>query len=557
MRPKRFLIVAMILLLSLAFCAPAISEALTKAQMYETGLSFLCTLEPEDVEIAIIYFENVGNYEQAKRFVMYGQALLEIFAAEEDDNNLSVAAMRLESLDNPAFDEVLSENLLPSVAELQTYIRARRHELDGALDAAVKEYTEVEGTLDALERRINLSIDQKEITYQEAVGLYEAGEYAEAARLFKALKGWKDSAELYETCLSMHEHTWIEPTCETPWVCSVCGKTEGTPLGHTWKDATCTEAKTCTRCGETDGPPLGHSWTEPTCTKPKTCMRCGLTEGIQTEHSWTEATCTQPRTCVKCGLTEGTALGHDWQEATYTDPKTCRRCGTTTGKPLSQPPKVGGIVRFGHYEQDGDTTNGPEEIEWIVLEVSKESHTALVISKYGLDVQPYHKKKNVAVTWETSSLRKWLNRDFLNTAFSDEEQGFIRVTLVANDKTQGYKGYKSSGGNDTKDKIFLLSYAEANRYFGVKHYSASKARKNTKGRTSPTAYAKKNGAMTDSDTLTDEFTAAGSWWLRSPGDGRSRASRVEQYGSLRNLDVNASDILVRPAFWIDLSADFY
>ena len=79
---------------------------------------------------------------------------------------------------------------------------------------------------------------------------------------------------------------------------------------------------------------------------------------------------------------------------------------------LVQNVEVGDVIKFGSYEQDDDTSNGKEEIEWIVLE--KDNASILLISKYGLDCQPFYTSLT-DVTWETCSLRTWLNGTFLNT----------------------------------------------------------------------------------------------------------------------------------------------
>ena len=100
---------------------------------------------------------------------------------------------------------------------------------------------------------------------------------------------------------------------------------------HAWIEATCTEAETCSVCGITQGEPLGHKWKAATCIDPETCSVCGLTQGTALGHEWEEATCTKPKTCSVCGATEGTELGHDWIPATYDDPMTCSRCGETQG----------------------------------------------------------------------------------------------------------------------------------------------------------------------------------------------------------------------------------
>lgn len=81
--------------------------------------------------------------------------------------------------------------------------------------------------------------------------------------------------------------------------------------------------------------------------------------------------------------------------------------------------KVGHYVSFGKYEQDNNTSNGKEKIEWLVLEVK--DGKALVISKYALDCKPYN-TSSTNVTWETCSLRNWLNNDFINSAFSATEK---------------------------------------------------------------------------------------------------------------------------------------
>jgi hypothetical protein len=82
---------------------------------------------------------------------------------------------------------------------------------------------------------------------------------------------------------------------------------------------------------------------------------------------------------------------------------------------------VGDIVTFGHYEQDNDTSNGQEVIEWIVLEVDEANHRLWVVSRYGLDAQPYNAEA-AEVTWQTCTLREWLNGTFFETAFTPEEQ---------------------------------------------------------------------------------------------------------------------------------------
>ena len=122
--------------------------------------------------------------------------------------------------------------------------------------------------------------------------------------------------------------------------------------------------------------------------------------------------------------------------------------------------KVGDIIKFGHYEQDGNLENGKEEIEWQVLKV--ESDRVLVVSKYALDCKKYDETK-YAVTWEESTLRKWLNDDFLNEAFTMEEQEKIPIVYLEN-RSNPYWG--TAGGYNTNDRIFCLSLDEMESCFG-------------------------------------------------------------------------------------------
>lgn len=200
--------------------------------------------------------------------------------------------------------------------------------------------------------------------------------------------------------------------------------------------------------------------------------------------------------------------------------------------------KVGDYVKFGSYEQDNDTSNGNEEIEWLVLE--KEDDKMLVISKYALDCKPYNTEKT-GVTWETCTLRKWLNENFINAAFSDDEKAMIPTVTVSADKNPSYS---TDPGNATEDKVFFLSITEANNYF-----ASPKDRKCV-----PTAYAVAQGVSTD--RYIKDGAATCWWWLRSPGNSSSRAAGTRGGGGVDENGryvVNLGDA-VRPAMWIDLNA---
>ena len=210
---------------------------------------------------------------------------------------------------------------------------------------------------------------------------------------------------------------------------------------------------------------------------------------------------------------------------------------------------VGNYVSFGTYPQT-KAGNDATPIEWLVL--ARDGNKALLISRYGLDAQPYN-KYNASVTWETCTLRTWLNGRFYIKAFSSAEQAAILTTNVDNSKNQCYSGWSTNGWKNTQDKVFLLSYAEANKYFGVTYYNSS----NTKSRVAPTAYAIAHGAWTSSSDKTADSVNAGWWWLRSPGGRQDYAARVGPDGSLYNYFVLDDSSFVRPALWVNIESKIF
>lgn len=210
---------------------------------------------------------------------------------------------------------------------------------------------------------------------------------------------------------------------------------------------------------------------------------------------------------------------------------------------------VGNYVSFGTYPQT-KAGNDATPIEWLVL--VRDGNKALLISRYGLDAQRYN-KDTTSVTWETCTLRTWLNGTFYNKAFSSAEQAAILTTNVDNSKNQCYSGWSTNGWKNTQDKVFLLSYAEANKYFGVTYYNSS----NTKSRVAPTAYAIAQGAWTSYSNKTTDSTYAGWWWLRSPGTYQDYAAIVYFVGSLDFNYVDSDSGSVRPALWVNLESKIF
>ena len=186
-------------------------------------------------------------------------------------------------------------------------------------------------------------------------------------------------------------------------------------------------------------------------------------------------------------------------------------------------------IAFGRYPQASKNENAL--IEWLVLK--NDGSKALLISKYALDCQRYN-TSGTDVTWETCTLRRWLNGSFISSAFSAEEQKQILHTTVTVDRSP----YRTNPGNNTKDRVFLLSIAEAQKYFG------SKSVRQCQG----TVYCFAQGAY----KVGDGYCL---WRLRSPGSSGCTAyvyndGSINEYG----YPVDEGTIAVRPALWIDLGS---
>lgn len=199
---------------------------------------------------------------------------------------------------------------------------------------------------------------------------------------------------------------------------------------------------------------------------------------------------------------------------------------------------VNDIVSFGHYEQDGNRSNGAEAIEWLVLDVQEDR--ALLLSRYALDSQPYNSAYG-KTTWEACTLRSWLNSTFFDAAFTAEEKASILVTEVDNGASQNNSEWHTKGCNNTEDMVFLLSYNDTDRYFDDRDARIC----------TPTNYAVSMGA--DTRTLDDGVTDAAWWWLRSPGENETQASFVNFDGTRYTNAVGNGYLSVRPAIWVEIA----
>lgn len=180
---------------------------------------------------------------------------------------------------------------------------------------------------------------------------------------------------------------------------------------------------------------------------------------------------------------------------------------------------VGDTFVFGTYEQDNDLSNGPEPIEWIVLE--KKGNKILLISDKALDCHQYSNRNTTSTRWEDTSLRMWLNNIFVNKAFSADERSQI-LTI------------KNNGDNNSNDEVFLLSSTEAKNYF------PSSIERQCK----PTSYAIAQGVYADEKNNCR--------WCLCKDATSSLIEFVNCIGDIFYVPIVVNFLAVRPVIWVGL-----
>lgn len=228
-------------------------------------------------------------------------------------------------------------------------------------------------------------------------------------------------------------------------------------------------------------------------------------------------------------------------------------------------------IWFGNYWQEDTNKDGKADkeddktpIKWRVLSV--EGDDAFLLADKNIDVQRYNKNW-VGVTWETCTMRSWLNgygaeknqpgedfrtNNFLDNAFSVAEQSAIKATNVVNNDNPECE---TEGGNDTSDKVYLLSIDEVtNPEYG---FTSSTNSTDTRKAVN-TAYVAGGGEIKSSSSGMSSAGSADHWWLRSPGYYSRDASYVNYYGSVNTMGdwffVNYYAYAARPALHLKLKA---
>lgn len=161
-------------------------------------------------------------------------------------------------------------------------------------------------------------------------------------------------------------------------------------------------------------------------------------------------------------------------------------------------------VNYGKYEN--------EDVEWLIID--KNDDYALLLSKKILDCKNYNDMQK-EITWDKSTLRKWLNNDFVDKTFSKDEQ-----SKFGNMNSFGFGLIKG-------DYVSLLNIGMCEKYFGIE----DSKKQNIKLSAKATEYAKKMGVECDTHKNTD-FYECGSFFLTDNGNSLDKATWVGQYGHI-------------------------
>lgn len=190
----------------------------------------------------------------------------------------------------------------------------------------------------------------------------------------------------------------------------------------------------------------------------------------------------------------------------------------------------GQILQFGKYFHSDLVYLEP--IDWIVLDVV--SDKVLIISKFALDLIPYT-IEGEQVTWESSNLRKWLNDDFYNTAFTEQDKELIILSHIVNIDNPCSDELFATSGNDTEDNVFVLNIQEVEHYFDNDEQRICQ----------PSPYASSKGIGVN---MNDRCC----WWLRSSGFFQDLVANVDYSGYVyyKGDYTFCSPVAVRPSMWV-------
>lgn len=214
---------------------------------------------------------------------------------------------------------------------------------------------------------------------------------------------------------------------------------------------------------------------------------------------------------------------------------------TETEKPVDTTPiaeaEVGSVISFGSYEQDNNTENGMEPILWKVL--AKEDDKLLVITRDVIDCRRFDCPETIDYDWATSELAEYLNGEFVETAFTADEQTKLVDTELPPPSASPVM-VSNVVDEHPINKVFLLDLEQVQTYLPTDADRIADA----------TGYASAKKVFKGEDAAED--ATACWWWTRSPGYRGHERVLIREDGSIREDGVYYyfTHCGVRPAAWI-------
>lgn len=169
--------------------------------------------------------------------------------------------------------------------------------------------------------------------------------------------------------------------------------------------------------------------------------------------------------------------------------------------------RPGTKVTFGNYQG--------KELVWTILETNGQS--MLLFADDIVDIEKFHFERN-EINWNSCQLRKWLNRTFLEEAFSFQERMYIMLSKLNNSFDPRWD---VENGPDTKDKVYVFSLPELLKY-----------------------------------CPTEESRALGKWWwLRGHGYSNLTQKAVYEDGTIyeQGISPNSENVGVRPVMLVRIN----
>lgn len=556
---KKILVLVLAFILALPMVANSESATATLQDMYAQAELLMAQ---GDYTGAAAKFEALGAYSDASQMTMYCKAI----DAAETLGLYTIAVEAFKTLGDFRDSEQMAE-----------YYRGRLYEADGNVDISIasdeviafavqlnEQAQEIyQGQLlfkDSMIRMATCGEKIKELkgeqsrrtlaaneaAYQQALALEQKEDYEGAIQIYRSIETYLDSAERLASC--------IEANNEAIYQAALTSEENGDYVQAIgllrkitfYKDSN--ERIPMLQYKQAEALMAEGKWDEASKAFEKLGYYSDARERVyepyrmrnyvQAEELLAEGKYNEARILFE--------KNHNYPYHGYGDPVTYKDSGERAAaivdahwKDILRTAAIGDYVPLGTYEQDNDLNNGKEYIEWLVID--KQDDRLLVISRYVLDFQRIHteEKWSEGFTWENCVLRTWLNQEFLNEAFSTEEQ--VSIPVVTNSPEIYKPNVLIDLGSDTQDKVFLLSVTEFDHYFPYEGRFSRKC--------SNSAYVEARVNERTSNIPGEGY----GWLLRTQGTTQWRSTMVTLYGVVGTTGSGDCYYGIRPAIWIKLT----